>query len=133
MTSEMKNPRVGVGVIVEKEGKLLLGQRKGAHESLTWAPPGGHLEFGETVEACAMRELLEETGLKVISCRLGPWVENIMDNANKHYLTVFVYVDRFEGDLQLLEPTKCAGWNWFSWNDLPSPLFPSVISLVEKN
>lgn len=59
----MERPKVGVGVIVLKEKKLLLGQRKGSHSQGEWAPPGGHLEFGEEVAACAKRELLEETGL----------------------------------------------------------------------
>ena len=125
-------PRVGVGVLVEQEGKILLGQRKGSHGASTWAPPGGHLEFGEGVEECAKRELLEETGLKAISCSLGPWVENIMENGKKHYITVFVMVHQFEGELQLLEPDKCEGWQWFSWDELPKPLFASLTSLIEQ-
>ncbi len=55
-----------------KGREILLGQRKGAHGAGTWATPGGHLEFGESVKACATRELLEETGLKPLSFRLGP-------------------------------------------------------------
>ena len=61
-TSE-KKPRVGVACVVQKEGKVLLGQRKGAHAVGCWGFPGGHLEFVESVESCAKRELLEETGL----------------------------------------------------------------------
>ncbi|HNA62172.1 MAG TPA: NUDIX domain-containing protein [Rhabdochlamydiaceae bacterium] len=65
-------PRIGVGCVVERDGMVLLGQRKGAHAEGFWAFPGGHLEFGETVEACARRELVEETGLTPCSLRLGP-------------------------------------------------------------
>ena len=124
-------PRIGVGIIVENAGKVLLGKRKGAHGAFTWALPGGHLEFGESVEGCAKRELLEETGLKVISSMLGPWVENVMENGKKHYITLFVHVDQFEGELQLLEPDKCEGWHWFSWNALPQPLFAPFDSLIK--
>lgn len=123
-------PRIGIAVLAEQKGKVLLGKRKGVHGASTWAPPGGHLEFGESVEACAKRELLEETGLKAISCTLGPWVENVMENENKHYITLFVSITQFTGDIQLLEPDKCEGWGWYSWDALPEPLFPSIASLI---
>ncbi len=131
-TLKVKKPQIGVACVVQKEGKVLLGKRKGAHGVGSWATPGGHLEFGETVKDCAERELLEETGLKMLSFQLGPWVENIMENGQKHYITLFVFIDSFVGDPVLLEPNKCEGWAWFDWNHLPQPLFPSITSLVAK-
>jgi len=127
-----KHPRVGVACIVQKEGKLLLGRRKGAHGAGYWSCPGGHLEFGESIEACAHRELLEETGLRPTSLRLGPWVENLMEGGQKHYITLFVFIDAFVGKPALLEPEKCEGWEWFSAEALPEPLFSSIVSLIEK-
>jgi 8-oxo-dGTP diphosphatase len=127
-----KKPRVGVACIVQKDEKILLGQRKGSHAVGCWGFPGGHLEFGESVESCAARELLEETGLTPLSLRLGPWVENLMENDQKHYITIFVFVDSFVGEPSLLEPNKCEGWEWFSWDNLPQPLFSPIPSLVEK-
>ncbi len=124
-------PRVGVGVLVEQEGKVLLGLRKGSHGASTWAPPGGHLGFGELVEECGKRELLEETGLRAVSYMLGPWVENVMENGKRHYVTLFVHVSHFEGDTQLLEPNKCERWQWFSWNELPQPLFAPLASFID--
>lgn len=124
------HPRVGVGIIVEKEGKILLGLRKGAHGESTWAPPGGHLDMGESVEACAKRELLEETGIQAISCALGPWVEDIMEEGSKHYITLFVMVDRFEGEPEAKEPEKCEKWEWVPWDRLPSPLFQPLDSFL---
>lgn len=117
------DPRVGIGVIVEKDGKLLLGRRIGSHGADTWSIPGGHLEFGEKVEACARRELLEETGLRAVSCTLGPWSEDVLVAEGKHYINIFVIVDQFEGEPQALEPEKCEGWLWFPWDALPAPLF----------
>lgn len=130
MGSELR-PKVGVGAVVLKEGKVLLGKRKGAHGEGLWATPGGHLEFGETPEECACRELLEETGLKAISWRLGPWVNNVIDQT-KHYVTLFVFIDQTEGDVELLEPDKCEGWEWFDLEALPPLLFPTIDSLIEK-
>lgn len=128
---ETLKPRVGVGVIVIRNGKVLLGKRKGAHGAGEWSFAGGHLEFGETVEECAVRELAEETGLKVLSLQQGPWVNDVIEK-NKHYVTLFMLVDRFEGDPQLLEPNKCEGWEWFDWNCLPSPLFTPICSLIKQ-
>lgn len=130
-TAETSKPRVGVGVLVTKDDKVLLGKRKGAHGSDSYAPPGGNLEFKETIEACARRELIEETGLTPLSVQLGPWTEDVIDN-QKHYITFFAIVNDFEGEPQLLEHEKCDGWEWYSWDDLPSPLFPSVQSLIEN-
>ena len=50
-----KQVRVGVGVIIRKNDQVLLGERKGAHGEGTWAFPGGHLEFGETLVECSLR------------------------------------------------------------------------------
>ena len=125
---EKIRPHVGIGVVVVKEGKVLLGKRKNAHGSGDWGFPGGHLEHGESVADCALRELTEETGLKGISLQLGPWTNDIIDE--KHYVTLFVFIDLFEGNPQVKEPNKCEEWNWFDWNDLPSPLFPPIQSLI---
>ena len=131
MQTDKIRPLIGVGVCVVKEGRVLLGKRKGAHGAGEWSFAGGHLEFGETVEECAARELAEETGLKAVSLELGPWTNDIIDGT-KHYITLFVFVTQFEGQLQLLEPHKCEGWEWFSWSALPTPLFLPVQSLIKK-
>lgn len=128
---EKKRPKVGVGLTVVQNGRLLVGKRKGAHGAGEWAFAGGHLEFGESVEECARRELAEETGLKALSIRLGPWTADIIEK-DKHYITLFVFIDDFEGELQLMEPHKCEGWHWFAWEEFPTPLFAPVSSLIEK-
>jgi 8-oxo-dGTP diphosphatase len=128
---EKIKPRVGVGVFVFKDGMVLLGKRKGAHGAGDWAPPGGHLEFGESVEDCAKRELSEETGLKVLSVQTGAWSNDVIDG-NKHYITLFAVVDQFEGEPKLLEPQKCEEWQWFSVDALPSPLFLPANSFLTQ-
>lgn len=127
----MDRPRVGVGVIVVKKDKILLGKRKGSHGAGCWGFAGGYVEFGEEIEICAARELKEETGLTALSIREGPWVNNLIDG--KHCVTLFLVVDRFEGKVELLEPHKCEGWAWFDWSHLPTPLFPPILSLIEKS
>ena len=61
-------------------------------QSGTWALPGGHLDFGESFETCAMREVLEETGLQVKDDRVHflTATNDIMPSEHKHYVTIFV-------------------------------------------
>ena len=63
MTAE--RPRVGIGVVVMKDGRVLLGRRKGSHGAGEYAYPGGHLEHLESFAECAVREVREETGLEI--------------------------------------------------------------------
>src|SRR5271170_3264971 len=93
----IKNPRVGVGVLVVKDQKILLGKRISSHGNQTYCPPGGHLEFGESPLECAKRELLEETSLIAEEVMVGPWTNDIFLDDDKHYLTVFMVVTRFLG------------------------------------
>src|SRR3989339_718967 len=60
-----KMPKVGVAVIIIKNGKVLMHKRKNSHGDGTWSLPGGHLEFNESLEECAQRETFEETGMKI--------------------------------------------------------------------
>ena len=81
---------MGVGVIVRRDGRVLLGRRSGAHGADTWALPGGHLEFGETVEHCAAREVLEETGRVIDAVMPGPYTSDVFADEGRHYVTLFV-------------------------------------------
>ncbi|HYV96611.1 MAG TPA: NUDIX hydrolase [Gemmatimonadaceae bacterium] len=129
---EGDRPRVGVGVLVLRNGRVLLGERKGSHGAATWAPPGGHLEYGETVETCAAREVLEETGLAVSDLVRGPWTNDVFDADRRHYLTVFLIARNASGEPRVCEPAKCARWDWFEWSALPAPLFAPMASLVAQ-
>ncbi len=121
--------RVGVGVIVCRDGQVLLGLRRGSHGAGTWALPGGHLEFGEGVAACAQRELLEETALRAHSLRQAPYTVDDFPEERKHYVTLFVEALDVVGEVRNCEPEKCHRWQWFPWNALPNPIFAPLMSL----
>jgi len=127
-------PRIGVGVLIFRDRKLLLGRRKGSHGEGFWSAPGGHLEFGETPQDCARREVLEETGLTLGAVVNGPWVNDIFTLEQKHYVTLFCLAEREMGDAepQNLEPEKCEGWLWADCDALPQPLFLPLQDLIEK-
>ncbi len=61
--SEYRNPFPTVDIIIEVEGGIVLIERKNPPHG--WAIPGGFVDYGETVEAAAVREAKEETGLDV--------------------------------------------------------------------
>jgi 8-oxo-dGTP diphosphatase len=128
-TPQAEAPRVGVGVIVVRDGLVLLGRRLGAHGQGSWAPPGGHLEFGETPEDCARRELLEETGLVAREVLAATWVNNVFPDVGRHYVTLITVVPAADGEPQAMEPERCAEWRWFSWDALPQPLFAPAASV----
>lgn len=121
---------VGVGVLVLHQGLVLLGRRRGSHGAGTWSAPGGRLEFGEQIEACAARELREETGLTASTLELGPYSNDIFPEVNQQYLTVYVVARGIQGTPANLEPDKCDGWAWFRWGEWPTPLFKPVESLL---
>src|ERR1700684_568817 len=130
MSTETLKPQVGVAVVVMREGKVLLGLRRGSHGAGTWALPGGHLEWGETVETCARREVKEESGLDLGLVRQGPYTNDIMAAEGKHYITCFVEADALAGEARILEPTKCERWAWFDWYVMPEELFQPLKTLA---
>jgi 8-oxo-dGTP diphosphatase len=118
----MERPKVGVGVFVMKDGKFLIGKRKGALASGSWGLPGGHLEFGESLEECSRREVLEETGVSIKNIKRATFTNDIFAQENKHYITIFMIAEYDFGDVQTCEPEKCEGWQWCSWGEIPKEL-----------
>lgn len=126
-------PQVGVAIIVVKDSKVLLGKRLSSHGIGTWQFPGGHLQYGETIEDCAKRELFEETGLTIQNVRYGPYTNDIFKAEQKHYITLFVIAEYDSGVLVLKEPNKCEKWKWFRWSHLPEPKFLPIQNLMKQN
>lgn len=118
-----KNARVGVGVFIFKDGKFLMQQRQGAHGAGSWSVPGGHLEFGESFEDTAQREVAEETGLKITNVRFGAVTNDFFADENKHYVTIWMLSDWESGLERIMEPDKCLQQAWHTFDTLPAPLF----------
>lgn len=116
-------PWVGVGVMIMHQGKILVGKRRSQHGQDSWSFPGGHLEYGETPEECAQREAMEEAGVELSNLRPGPFTNDFFLDSRKHYVTLYVIADLAGGEPEVKEPDKCETWQWFSWDELPKPLF----------
>ena len=97
-----------------------------------WQFPGGHLEYNETIEDCAIREVFEETGIRIKDVRLGPYTNDIFLKDGKHYVTLFVIASYDSGPLKVKEPDKCEKWDWFEWARFPDPLFLPTANLLKK-
>jgi 8-oxo-dGTP diphosphatase len=121
--------KVGIGVMVIKDGKVLLGKRKGSHGQNQYAWPGGHFEYMESFEQCAKREVMEETGMEIQNIRFVRLL-NLKAYAPKHYVDIGIVAEWKSGDPQILEPEKCEGWQWYDLDNLPSPLFAACISTI---
>lgn len=117
--------KVGVGIYVIKNGKILLGKRKGKHAAGVYAAPGGHLEYMESFEGCARREAKEETGIEIENVRFVRLL-NLKDYAPKHYVHVTMIADWKSGEPKVMEPDKCESWDWYDLDKLPTPLFATV-------
>ena len=128
----MKRPQVGVGVFVERNGKILVGKRKGSHGAGTWALPGGHLEPGESFGACCKREVLEETGLIIKNISPVVFTNDIFHAQGLHYITLFFKGEYESGEAIVAEPRECEEWRWVSLNHIPQPTFLPLRNALEE-
>ncbi len=126
-------PRIGVGVIVTRGNEVLLIHRKGPHGAGTWSPPGGHLEFGETPEQCAVREAQEETGLDVTRLAFRAITNDVFESEGTHYITIWMSAAYSGGTPTVSDPEEVTELGWFAWDALPGPLFLPLQNLLAGN
>ena len=131
-------PGIGVGIMVLKDEKILLGLRNPDKEKAsselqgqgTWTMPGGKVEFMETLEAAAKRELEEETSLIANKLDLLCISDDMTDTA--HYVTVGFIVREYKGEVRTTEPETILEWKWFPLNELPMNLYNPSKKCIEK-
>jgi len=93
---------VAVGVMLRRDGSLLLGQRPaGKPYAGWWELPGGKLEPGETVLQALARELKEELGVTVLES--APWVTHVHAYSHATVRLYFCRVTDWEGEPRGLE------------------------------
>lgn len=126
-------PRVGVGILIAREGRLLLLRRKNVHGEGSWSTPGGHLEYGETPEACAAREALEETGVVVGDLRFRAITNDLFEPLGRHYVTIWMEGTWLSGEPAVCAPYEMSEVGWFPWDALPEPLFLPLRNLLQGN
>lgn len=131
-TMEQQKPKVGVGIMILKDGKVLLGKRKKSHGEGEYAFPGGHLEYMESFEDCARRETKEECGIEIKNVRFQ-FLLNMTKYAPKHhYVHIGLLADWKNGEPRVLEPDKCESWDWYMLSNLPEPIFEACKMTVDS-
>jgi 8-oxo-dGTP diphosphatase len=127
----MDRPGVGVGILIRRGNEVLLVRRRGAHGAGTWSTPGGHLDFGESPEACARREALEEVGVAIGEVRFRAVTNDVMDSEGRHYVTLWMEGELLDGEPRPVAEHELSEVGWFRWDGLPQPLFRSFSNLME--
>jgi len=131
LLSKLK-PIVALGVMIIREGRVLLAKRKGALGLDTYGFPGGKLEGLESFEEGIMRELREECGaeLKVKNLRFVV-LENVLAYRPKHFVNIGFVAEWVSGEAINTEPNKHEDWQWCPMDALPQPLFVPSLNIVE--
>lgn len=129
--------KVGIGVMIKCNNKVLLGHRcksrkdtGGIFEPDTWTFPGREQEFNETIFECAKREVKEETNLDIDNLEVFNASDDIQ--LNKHYVTIQIIANEYKGNLKVMEPNKEDEWKWFDLNDLPQNLYSPTRQFIDK-
>ena len=128
----------GIGILMVRDGKFLMGKRHDDAEKAdsalsgegTWCMPGGKLDRGDSLESGAMREVLEETGIKLNSVNIIGVTNDIGPKA--HFVTVSMFSDDFEGEAKVMEPDEITEWKWFDFDDLPEKVFFPCIKILKN-
>ena len=131
---------VGIGIMILRDNKILLGKRhedpekadSALHGEGTWTMPGGKMDFGETPHDGAKREAEEETGLKLNKDKLKliSVTNEVVEDA--HFITLGFLCEDFEGEAKAMEPDEITEWKWFDLNNLPEPMFFPCVKIVKN-
>jgi ADP-ribose pyrophosphatase YjhB (NUDIX family) len=121
---------IGVGVIIIRaDGTILLGRRVYPNAPECWCLPGGKVDAGESFEAAAVRETLEECGLTIATSK--PFAILLDTDAGAPRVTAAIATTApADAGPRVMEPAKLAEWRWFSPGALPTPLFPATAAVL---
>lgn len=127
---DKKNIKIGCEIFLTKDDHLLLGKRKNCYGENTWALPGGHLEYNESLLECAKRELKEELGIETDALKLIVITDNIDERA--HYVHASFLLENFRGEIQCMEPEFCHEWQFFHISNLPLEIFKPHQKIIQN-
>jgi 8-oxo-dGTP pyrophosphatase MutT (NUDIX family) len=120
-------------IIFNKDGQVLMVQR---NDNNCWCFPGGAVELGEKLEEAAIREVFEETGLKVNELEIfgafsGEELHYIYPNQDEVYIIDIVFTSsNFQGNITLNNESKKV--MFFDVDKIPSEISPPVIPVVKE-
>ena len=122
MDEKERIPKTGVGVMIFKGDKILLGKRRWRHGDGEYAFPGGHLDYLESIEDCARRETREEAGVEIEDIEFL-CLANSLPYPPRHDVYIGVVARWKSGEPKSLERERMTDWGWYEIDSLPEPLF----------
>ncbi len=131
-----KFPIPGVGVVVfGRKGVLLVRRDKDPGKGL-WSVPGGAVEIGESQETAAIREVLEETGVRCEIVQLLTTADIITPNSENEIEYHFIlnhYLARALTE-EVTPETPEAEVKWFAASELPEyEMIPEILILIKNS
>ena len=115
-------PRVAVGAVITHQDKVLLVLRGQPPAKDKWAIPGGSVNLGESLQAAAEREVLEETGLKIKAGEVVYSFDAILHDAEGrvqyHYVILDLKAEVLDPTQPLIPADDVYDAAWFSLADL---------------
>ena len=140
MSSKTYRIGTGCGVILMKEGKILLGKRhddpKKADSELhgegSWSLPGGKVDYMETFTDAVWREANEETGIDLNKDAIQFVCLGSDMGSDAHFVTAGFLCDDFKGKPEIMEPDEMIKWEWFNPDNLPSPMYKPSLKVIQQ-
>ena len=128
-------PWIGIGVMAFRGDEVLLVRRGKPPRMGEWSIPGGAQHVGETAEACARRELLEEAGIEVGRLHLAVVVDALNQDAEGRTRFHYTIID-FAGEWVSGEPIAgddVSEARWFSPAELAEiPLWDEAVRAISE-
>lgn len=122
-----RRPRVRVGVLLVRDGQVLLVQHRRGDDEY-WLLPGGGLDWGESIAQCGVRECKEELGLDVEVDDIVAVAESLPPHARRHILHIALRGRIVGGNEQLGIEPRLVGMRWHSLETWPDLIFfPPVV------
>lgn len=119
--------RVSVIILDSAKKKILLVKHKKPTRSY-WVLPGGHLDYGETMETCAVRELKEETNLDIEVDKMLYVSEAIAPDSSRHILNVYYLAHVTGGEIRLGDEDVLAGVDYIDISELKNiVIYPNIV------
>ncbi len=124
--------QIGVAVITNQQGKILIDKRKPEGEmGGLWEFPGGKIEPGETIEECIQREIKEELNIEIL---VGDRLTTIVHRYKTFNITLYVHdCQHLNGTPECLE---CVEIQWVSPLAMNQYQFPQaniqIINLLQQ-
>ncbi|MFH1510717.1 MAG: NUDIX domain-containing protein [Candidatus Woesearchaeota archaeon] len=135
MTESKDRPKVGCGILIIRENKVLLGKRHDKrnnelHAEGTWTCPGGKQDYQEKMIDCIKREVAEETSLVLAEAEVISVSDDMVHD--NHYVTIGFLATKYSGESKVMEPEKITEWKWFSLTELPYKVYPPSKKLIDN-